>query len=226
MKRATTFLMVLAVAATASADYTYTVGPGQRARSSISGTESMLIHGGWGEDVYCYDKSLLRIESTAPNDPGPGGVAHAWLGNNTSLEMTGGDVGQVTIGNAASASISGGRVGYLSIYDSAHMTLSGGSFYHLYSYQDVPLAPVGDPPTLVPCPHITLVCRDYTFNALTNLLTGNWADQTPFSIQLYDKNTQYTAFENIGFTMVPEPVTLGLLTIGSLLLRRGKMPVG
>ena len=56
------------------------------------------------------------------------------------------------------------------------------------------------------------------------MLKGTWGDDSLFNIQLIDR-TQYgysPAIDNIKFTIIPEPMSMGLLALGGLLIRRRK----
>jgi hypothetical protein len=77
---------------------------------------------------------------------------------------------------------------------------------------------------LIPNPHIKLY---YAGNVPTqqsvnghNCLVGTWGDGTTFSIYLPD--TGYNPYNNFEFILVPEPATLLLFSLGSVMLRRKK----
>lgn len=106
-----------------------------------------------------------------------------------------------------------GRTSLISSYDSAQAILEGGQINRIRSFQYVGWIGrdwIG--------PHIEIICRDYVSSP--TLITGTWnADNDndgqwdTFSIQLLNQS---------GYSpvIVPEPVTLGLLSLGGLLIRK------
>ena len=114
---------------------------------------------------------------------------------------------------------SGGEVHEFGVISDATATLSGGRVDEIWSYQSA-WTYAGDPPELVPDPHIEIVCLDWDWSDITNILTGTWADFSTFDIQLVDRVGYDPAIENIAFTIVPEPATLLLFGLGGLALRK------
>ena len=69
--------------------------------------------------------------------------------------------------------------------------------------------------------HITFICDVDSIVLEGNLLTGNWlGNKGSFSIILDDQNGYDSVYSNINF--IPEPMSLALLGLGGLLLRRKK----
>ena len=96
--------------------------------------------------------------------------------------------------------------------------LSGGLIETLWSYQ---IAWEDDGSGgLINTPHITIDCLDWSHDTSTNILTGHWLDGTSFNIKLYDVTGYSPAIDNIQF--IPEPVTVLLMGIGGLLIRKKK----
>jgi len=149
-----------------------------------------------------YDNSSGVILGTDPLvDEFNGGIWMIIQAGYTNLDFSGGEIHQFDIGSYATATFSGGRIDYI------------------YSYQFAWIQ-AGDPPEWVPNPHITFICdvESVLHNTQTNLLTGNWLNGSPFSIQLVDIDGYSPAIENICF--IPEPATLLLLTLGAALIRK------
>ena len=135
-------------------------------------------------------------------------------------EFTGG-IWELTQADYSFLNFSDGEIHLFDIHAASHAVFSGGRIDEIWSYQSA-WAYVGQPPELVPDPHIEIVCLDWDWDDITNVLTGTWADFSTFDIQLVDR-TQYgydPAIENISFTIVPEPASLLLIAAGGLLVRR------
>ena len=116
--------------------------------------------------------------------------------------------------------MSDGEVHEIAIINNATATLSGGLIEQIWSQQ---IAWVRQGEEYVPMPHITIDCLDWSHSTETNILTGHWLDGSAFSIQLVDVSGYSPAIENIQF--IPEPMTLALLGIGALALRRKKTQI-
>jgi hypothetical protein len=52
------------------------------------------------------------------------------------------------------------------------------------------------------------------------MLTGTWQDYSTFNIHLLDRQGYSPVMENIQFTIIPEPVSLMLLAVGGMLIRK------
>jgi hypothetical protein len=105
----------------------------------------------------------------------------------------------------------GGELNTMNIYDNATAAFSGGRIDYLRSYQSILT------PNQEIVKYIEMIVKNHSYNTSTKRLTGTWADDSAFSIQLVDQAGYDAAINNIKFTIVPEPATLGL---GGLLLRR------
>ncbi len=156
--------------------------------------------GGGGDSLALHDNSFARIEGTSPLQEGYGGIWTLDMGGYSYLEFYGGEVHELSIGTYATAVLAGGRID------------------RIWSYQDA-WQYGGDPPVLLPNPHITIIgdLDSVNHNIETNVLTGNWLDGTGFNIQLIDVDGYSPAIENIQF--IPEPAALLLMGAGALLLR-------
>ncbi len=106
---------------------------------------------------------------------------------------------------------------YIGSYSS--VAIHGGNFQEIGSAQSA-WKYEGQPPVLVPNPHIEILCRDWLYNAANKQLTGTWGDLSTFNIKLVDVQGYSPTIENIKFTIIPEPISLAFLALGSMLIRR------
>jgi hypothetical protein len=202
MKKVMTIVVVLCIACAAQASYTYTFGIGTDFGSlDLNGHESALVNGGGGDRLTLFDWTSARVDSTShlvyPYFGGHGIPEIDALGY-SNLMITGGEVGELHLGNYGKATISGGTIEYL------YGQLAG----------SIPAIPADK--------YIQFVCKSYSYSPGTKKLNGVWADDSLFNIQLVDTNPWPSGFtyDSINFTVVPEPLSLGLLALGGLLVRR------
>ena len=192
---------VLCCAITANADYDYVIEDGYFAGLTLNDYETLLMTGGGGHILTLFDWSQAVVENTGPLIEGTGGIWELGIGGYSYLDFSGGGIHEFGIISDATATLSGGRIDEIWSFQSA-WTLDG------------------QPPELVPDPHIEIVCLDWDWDDITNLLTGTWADFSTFDIQLVDRDGYDPVIENISFTIVPEPASLLLIAAGGLLIRR------
>jgi hypothetical protein len=136
----------------------------------------------------------VDIQNTAPFEFGTGGIGDLILTDSSQLNMTRGEIYCLSIKGNATSILRGGRID------------------NLDSWQTV----------LGSDPHIEMFVKNSQYNVQTKILRGTWGDDSLFNIQLIDR-TQYgysPAIDNIKFTVVPEPMTLGLIALGGILVRR------
>jgi hypothetical protein len=187
-------LMMLGLSVSALAGYDYIVSSGYKGSLTLENSDTLLMTGGGVNNITAGGVSVLEIKNTTPYTPFSGGVGTLDLGASSKLTLSGGQINTFTIGGFATA------------------TLSGGQINKIYSYQS----------TTVPnyMQHIEIICKDYSFNSTTSKLNGTWADNTTFNIQLVNQTGYSPVIDNIKFTIIPEPATMLLLGLGSVLLRR------
>jgi hypothetical protein len=192
--------LCLVLSASVFAGYDYTIneyGPSK----TLHNTESLFVTGDGGMySLTLYDSSSALIANTSVLEEGIGGIWSMTMGGNSHLSFQGGQVNQISLHTSAIATFSGGRIDNISSYQSAWKS-------------------EGQPPVLVPNPHITMICQsDWTYNLQSKLLKGNWLDGSAFNIQLVDIAGYSPAIDNIRF--IPEPITLLLLAVGGAIIRR------
>jgi len=187
-------LIVLGASVSALAGYDYIVSSGDKGSLTLENSDTVLRTGGGVNNITAGGFSVLEIKNTTPYTPFSGGVGTLDLGASSKLTLSGGQINTFTIGGFATAALSGGQIN------------------KIYSYQS----------TTIPnyMQHIEIICKDYSFNSMTNKLTGTWADNTTFNIQLVNQIGYSPVIDNIKFTIIPEPATLLLLGLGGVLLRR------
>jgi hypothetical protein len=200
-----TILILVTCSAAAFAGYDYTITDGYFGSKTVKGHESLLMTGGGGAILTTEDYSIVDIQNTAPLQELTGGIWNVDLTDWSRLNMAGGGIKWLGMGNESTAVLSGGRID------------------NIESWQTVSV--IGrDPVTqeFIFNRHIEMFVKNYTYNTLTKILKGTWGDDSLFRIQLIDR-TQYgysPAIENIQFTIVPEPVSLLLLALGGMMIRR------
>ncbi len=153
--------------------------------------DTLLMTGGEGLDLILTDWSTATIENTAPIiGEGDGGI---W---------------EVDTYGYSELSISGGEINDLGGHSESIISLYGGDIFgSLTVYNSTAWV------------HIF----GYGFNNDPfpgSPLTGFWADDTVFSINLVDSTI--LTYDQIVFHIIPEPATLLLFGLGGLLLRRRK----
>ena len=159
---------------------------------SLETNDSLYMTNGGFDSLNLLGNNITAtIEGTSTLDRGFGGIWHLNSAWNSHLDMSGGQVHQLTMNNDATA------------------ILVGGLIQEIWSYQYT--ASFG--------PHITIECSDHFYDTDTKVLTGHWLnDGIAFSIQLVNVDNYSPAINNIQF--IPEPMTLALLGLGGLMLRR------
>jgi hypothetical protein len=154
-------------------------------------SESLLITGAGALVVDAFGESYVEVQDTAPLEDNVGGIHGLNLTDSSLLNYYAGEMSGFRIYNDATATFSGGRIDYIS------------------SYQDSDLTK-----------HITFIADVDSIDLTGNLLTGNWLDDSSFSITLQDQTGYDSVYSNINF--VPEPATIALFGLGSMMLRKRK----
>jgi hypothetical protein len=199
-----TMIAVLAAAGPACADYTYTFGPGTYfGATSLHNYDSVLVNGGGGDSLTLLDYASALIGSTTP-------LSHPYVSGGYGIP-------DLNVADNSTLTIAGGEIGNVYAVGHAHITMTGGSVDRMRACLLPPI-----PPAIPADKYIQVICKSYSYNSSTKKLTGVWADDSAFNIQLWDSSPWPSGFtyDSINFTIVPEPLTVGLLAFGSLLARR------
>ena len=128
----------------------------------------------------------------------------------SALVLNTGGIWELNLVDSTRLNLIGGQIRNLDIKESSTAVLRGGRIDNIGCWQTVLL------------PHIEMIVKDYSYNAQTKILKGTWGDDSLFNIQLIDhiQDGYSPAIDNIKFTIIPEPMSLMLIGLGALLIRR------
>ena len=136
----------------------YNIGPGDEFGSlTLVDTDTLLMTGGQGEDLFLTDWSTATIEDTNPIiGELNGGIWEIATASYSELSISGGEINDLGVHHESIINLSGGQIlGDLTVYNLT-------SWVHIFGY-GFNNDPFGGSP-----------------------LTGFWPDDTPFSINLVD----------------------------------------
>jgi len=168
----------------------YNIGPGDNfGNLGIVDYDTLLMTGGEGHNLDLLDWSTGTIENTSPIiGEGVGGI---W---------------EIETKSFSELTISGGEINDLFGYDYSEISLSGGQI-------------LGDLTVYAPTAWVHIFGYGFNNDPFPGSpLTGFWADDTPFSINLVDSSI--STYDQIIFHEIPEPATLLLFALGGLALRK------
>jgi len=191
MKLSTLTITLICCLVSTTFAYDYVIDSGFVGALTLEDSETLLMTGGGIDRLNLYDHTAATIQGTSPLGEFIGGIWLLELNNSSHLDFSGGQLHVIDFDHDSTATFSGGRID------------------EIQSDQLVTLDP-----------HIEIICRDYSWYASTNILTGTWEDYTTFNIQLFNQTPYTPVIENIKFTIVPEPFSLLLLAAGGTLLTR------
>jgi len=243
MKRFVFCITVMSVCYSSYGDFDYTISDEYRNSTLTLDDQSVQITGAGVKEILAYGDSYVEVIDTLPLQAGIGGVRMLNLygrsealvkggefdgflaHDGSALNMYGGSMVDAGFRDASTVFVSGGRLSgvsfhetaafqfagghlrWLNICDEATAVFSGGSIETIVSRQHSDLTK-----------HITFVCDVKSVQRAGGILSGNWLDGSAFSIALEDRPGFDSTYSNIQF--IPEPTTLLLFGLGTILLRR------
>ncbi len=170
----------------------------------LRNTESLLVTGSGAYTISAEDSSYVEVRGTGPLQENVGGIYDIDMFHDSTLSYYGGETGRISMSGNSRSVLEGGRIDYLSSYQNV--------FDVIVDWDDD-----GNP---IYNTHIELISKAYAYNPGTTTLTGTWADDSTFNIQLLNQSGWDTVFDNIKFTIIPEPTSILLLAGGMVLMRK------
>lgn len=159
----------------------------------VENNEKLFITGGGAETIDVRDYGYLEVQDTAKPLGYHSGIYDIFLYNNSKLLYLGGVTEEVTLSYASTAELRGGII-------------SGITLYRRPQDSD----------------YVTIFCQE-GYQKTAGGISGLWADGTAFDIHFINAGVSYPLTANYVFVeIVPEPATLLLFGLGSLLLHRKK----
>jgi len=200
-------LISLILSASAVASYTYVITDEMDFFDlTLNSGQSLLMTGGGGGLLDLTWDSHATIQGTAPYNQEifpRGGIERISASSYAHLDFSGGEVYEINMGNSVTAVLSGGEIKRLRTGQTA------------WQWQYFP-----EPPVLIWNPHVEMIVKDWDYNTTSKILTGIWGNNSLFNIQLVNISGYSPTIDNIKFTIIPEPATLLLLSLGGLIIRK------
>jgi len=166
--------------------------------------DTLLMTGGTGELISMSGLSIATIENTSPltSIPGDGGVWDITVSSTSILNIYGGEINRIKTWWSGTINMTGGDVLETTLNNYSLLNLSGGQVGQL----------------TITSVESWAILDGHGFSEYTpgNPITGYWHDDTAFSIDLIDDGI--STYGQIIF--IPEPVSVLLLGIGGLVLRK------
>ena len=169
-------------------DYEFTWGDGFGSLGLVD-YDTFLMTGGEGEELTLTGWSTGTIEDTNPLiGPNDGGIWDITVSGHSELTITGGEINDINCDDYTILNLYGGQ-----IFGSLTVVEDPTAWIHIYGYGFNNDPFLGSP------------------------LTGFWADDTTFSINLVDSTI--STYDQIVFHEIPEPASILLFGLGGLFLR-------
>jgi hypothetical protein len=178
--------------------------------------------GGYVGHLYAWHSSSIDISS--------GSVYYLCTWNSSAVDISGGSIsGTLYAQDSSTVDISGGSVGYLNVCSSSTANISGGSIYDLTPCDSGTVDITGGlVQNLNACGFnvvVTLEGRNFSVSGGltlygdrvlgTGLLSGEWMDGTPWTMNIYQNDPTATIWAVSGPTIIPTPGALMLAGIGA-----------
>lgn len=182
-------VLVLLLVSAVNAGINWEVSSGYFGTIALYDDDTLNMTGGWGDSISQGGTSIATIHNTDAQ-----GVFSIGSGSSSNLTIYNGVFNEIETSNLNQTTIYGGNIGTLICTQDVHEDGPGGAII----------------------PMTTLYVSQWSYNETSMLLTGQWQDFAPFSIQLED-NYGISTFDNLLF--IPEPSSLVLFGLISLALR-------
>ncbi len=181
----------------------YTIEDGDNFGNLTLDDDTLTMTGGEGHNLVLYGDSVATIENTAPLvGVDDGGIWEITVSSSSILNLNGGEINSIRTYWSGVINMTGGEVGEVDLYSQNLFNLSGGQVGQL----------------TITSVESWAILDGYGFSEYVpgNPITGYWHDDTAFSINLVDDGI--STYDQIIF--IPEPVSVLLLGIGGLILRK------
>ncbi len=227
-------VMVVCASTVLSSTFDYTISSGYSSDIFKLNNQSLLVEGGGVERIEAYQDSYVKINSTDKYIRNTSGINSVQIHDSSSLDFCGGQVGASVWAYGSSyinvyggkmytlisdeystVSMSGGKASTLYVLGNSSTILSGGTINDILNNQFVPLDEKIS---------FNILCKTWDWDEDNNILSGYWADDSVFSIRLIDtkwaNGDVYRLIDQIDFTIVPEPISILLLSLGGIIVRK------
>ena len=170
---------------------------------ALDNSDTLLMTGGEGDDLVMSGSSVATIENTNPIiGEEDGGIWEVNVSSSSIFNLNGGEINSLEAYWYGTINMTGGEMGEIALYSHNLFNLSGGQVGQL----------------TITSVESWAILDGYGFSEYVpgNPITGYWHDDTAFSIDLIDDGI--STYGQIIF--IPEPVSVLLLGIGGLILRK------
>jgi len=169
-------------------------------------SDTLIVNGGGADWIEMKNYSRLEVLATSVPLSNGGGIWDIVLSDSSGLLYLNGETEEITLSKNASAVLKGGRIDGITTLQQVFNVIVGWDVHGNPLYNT----------------HIEMFVKDYSYDASTQKLTGTWGDGSAFNIKLINVAGYDRTIDNIKFTIIPEPASLLLVSLGGLLLHRKK----